>query len=267
MSGRVALRVLIGLAALFAARAVVFVPEASACLPGFKPKPGVTNPTDNARDCEPEGGSAPPPPPPQGGTSAPPGPERTKKDPPIVSPSEQRKKVEDRLRKRSKGEDGEQATDASGPKAPPGGKADGTDEAIKRLGKKLGQDGERAEEPKVSAYPLTDVEADQLLRALVVALMIEAAEQRERLASAADRFGFVCRDPNCAERQAKLDYMADAGVTPEDLELRYRDVSFDAELNFGAMVNAMMKQMADGIDKGQLPPPTSGGQTTKQERN
>ena len=244
--------VLIGVAALFAARAVVFVPEASACLPGFKPKPGVTNPTDNARDCEPEGGSAPPPPSPQGGTSAPPGPERTKKDPPIVSPSEQRKKVEDRLRKRSKGEDGEQATDASGPKAPPGGKADGTDEAIKRLGKKLGQDGERAEEPKVSAYPLSRAEIDQLIRGLMGAEWVVDKIDKGQLPPPT-KDASIELDPLDETMGAYLDETTDVYVTGDTY-------------GYGMSVT-VMEEMADGIDESQLPPPTSGGQGTKRERN
>jgi hypothetical protein len=243
--------VLIGLAALFVARAVVFVPEASACNPGFKPKPGVTNPTDNARDCEPESAPASPPPPP-GGTVASPEPERPKK-PPIVSPSDQRKNVEDRLRKGSK--DGERSTDASGPKAPPQGRADGLDAAIERLGKKLEQDGERAEEPKVSTYPLTDVEVDQLVRALIVAGIIEA-ERRERLASDAEALGLVCSDPNCAERQKRLDSMAEELFFPEVLR---------GMMDAAAAVREM-REMADGIDKGQLPSPTHGP-TQKREKN
>ena len=141
MSRRVALRAfgyfLIGVAALFGAQAIVFVPEAGACLPGFKPKPGVTNPTDNERDCEPEGKPASPPPP--GGVAVPPEPRRPKK-PPIVSPSEQRKKVEDFLRERSKGEEGEREAEPSTPKAPPPGES--ADDSIKRLGEKLKQDEE-----------------------------------------------------------------------------------------------------------------------------
>jgi len=91
-------RFLLLIFALLVAQAILLVRESTACFPGFRPKPGVTNPQDNARDCEPIPKAPPaapaPPAPPSAGPKGPavttpapdPTPPRTPQAPAVTTP-------------------------------------------------------------------------------------------------------------------------------------------------------------------------------------
>lgn len=137
MRARFFVSVLVGMGLLLGLQSVLFVPKSTACLPGFKPKPGVTNPQDNARDCEPVGSPSPPPSGPSAPSSAPSEPTETKrrKTPPVVPPSMGRQKAEELLRERFRGSD--EPVGPQQPRPPAPRRPDEADEAIKRLGDKL----------------------------------------------------------------------------------------------------------------------------------
>ena len=99
-------RVLLLTASLLLAQSALLIRDSAACFPGFRPKPGITNPTDNARDCEPIPKTPPPPPP---TTVSPPPKVQEPKQPdsqpkvvkppePTIPPGDRARDVENRLR-------------------------------------------------------------------------------------------------------------------------------------------------------------------------
>jgi len=137
-------RVLLLTAFLLLAQSALLIRDSAACFPGFRPKPGVTNPTDNARDCEPIPKTPPPPPPPTT-VSPPPKVEEPKAPPPpkvvqpkappselSVPPGERARDAGERARELLEGRTAPPVTTAPG-----GGEDAGS--AIESLGKALRQ--------------------------------------------------------------------------------------------------------------------------------
>lgn len=134
-------RVLLLTASLLLAQSALLIRDSAACYPGYRPKPGVTNPQINERDCEPIPKTPPPPPPPTTVSpppkveepKSPPSPKVVKPKPPepSIQPGDMARDAENRLRQLLEG--------GTAPPVTTPGSGEDAGSAIESLGKALRQ--------------------------------------------------------------------------------------------------------------------------------